>query len=100
MRSEAIGYSSDGDTVALAEVTAAARQALTIRCSPTLLPADPDDCPTPLRLAIMMRAASLLLRRDSPSGIVSFSPDSVFRVNRFDADVDELIAEFVVPFVA
>lgn len=65
------------------------------RLDPDLLPEDVGVCPDGVRLGIMMRALSLYMRRMSPTGVVAFSPENVFRVNRMDADVDQQIARYL-----
>lgn len=98
MRDEAIGGAPD-DAGALNEVTEAATASIRSRLSTALLPVDVNDCPPDLRLGIMCRAAALYMRRDSPTGIVSFSPDAVIRINRLDADVEALIAPYMMAMV-
>lgn len=64
------------------------------RLDAELVDPEGEECPDSVALAIMIRALSLYVRRDSPSGIISFSPDNVIRVNRMDADVDQLIQRY------
>lgn len=82
------------DDPALDDVTASATTVIRAWLDITLLPDDVDDCPNSVRQAIIMRAAALYVRRDSPTGIITFSETDVFRVNKFDADVDFLIAPY------
>lgn len=44
--------------------------------------------------ALYMQAARIWKRRDTPEGVINWGPDGVVRVNRFDADVVELLEPF------
>lgn len=44
--------------------------------------------------ALLMQAARIWKRRDTPEGVIHWGPDGVVRVNRFDADVQELLEPF------
>lgn len=46
--------------------------------------------------AHVLAAARLWKRKDTPEGIIDFGGAGVIRVGRFDADVEDLLAEFVV----
>lgn len=44
--------------------------------------------------ALLMQCARIWKRRDTPEGVIHWGPDGVVRVNRFDADVQELLEPF------
>jgi len=57
---------------------------------PAKLPDDPDLCPRTVARAIVLEAARLLYRRQSPHGMAAFG-DVALRLRSVDIDVEKLI---------
>jgi len=55
----------------------------------------PDAWPADVRQAVIMQAARLWKRRTTIEGVTSFGQDFAIRVNRFDPDIDSLLAPYV-----
>jgi hypothetical protein len=54
----------------------------------------PDPATADVRLAVTMQVARLLQRRRTPEGIMQFGGEVAIRVNRFDPDIDRLLAPY------
>lgn len=81
----------EGDELALLErVLAAVLEGVALEC--TL----PDEGSPSIDQAIIMQTARLWRRRDSVDGVAAFNNDfGPIRVNRFDSDVQALLAPYM-----
>lgn len=77
-----------GELVAL-EATIDAVESAVARSHTVPDPMEPD-----FKQAVLMQSVRLWLRRQSATGISQFGPEFVVRVNRFDPDIDDLLAPF------
>jgi hypothetical protein len=91
-------------TVAVASVNATARR----RCLDVLFDSDGDGedddpiiLPSDLKLGLIMQAARLYRRSETPDGIAGFADEgTAVRVVRFDPDIDAQLIDFLKPQVA
>ena len=60
---------------------------------PNKLPDDDNQCPRSVARAIVLEAARLMYRKQTPHGIAAF-PDVALRLRTVDADVEKLLAPY------
>jgi hypothetical protein len=63
------------------------------KIDPNKLPEDDDLCPRAVSRAIVLEAARLWYRKQSPHGVAAFA-DVAVRLRTVDADVEELLRSF------
>lgn len=88
---QAVGEGVDTDLIP--EVIADASATIYERIDPDKLPENVDECPRSIARAIVLEAARLLFRRQSPHGMAAFG-DVALRLRSVDADVQLLIEPY------
>lgn len=88
---QAVSMVTDVDLVDDMVADAAAK--LYEQIDPGKLPENPDECPRSLHRAIVIEAARLLFRTQSPHGIAAFGEIAV-RLRTADVDVETLLAPY------
>jgi hypothetical protein len=53
--------------------------------------------PAPIAEATLLLANRRFMRRDSPEGVSGWSSEGAVRVSRFDPDIEDLVARYVIP---
>lgn len=53
--------------------------------------------PEPIVEATLLLANRRFMRRDSPEGVAGWATDGAIRVSRFDPDIEDLVAPYVIP---
>lgn len=76
--------------VHLAALVDVATESILARIDTDKLPAD-ESCPATIRQAIIMHAARLMMRADSPTGSPAYGDGTPTPVQVSDADVDALL---------
>lgn len=88
---QAVSALTDEDLVD--DMVADASAKLYEQIDPGKLPDDVDECPRSVHRAIVIEAARLLFRTQSPHGIAAFG-DIAVRLRTADVDVETLLAPF------
>lgn len=81
------------DTELIDDLVADASASIYETIDPGKLPEDTDECPRTLARAIVLEAARLLYRRQSPHGMASFGEIGL-RLRSADVDVDRLVQPY------
>lgn len=89
---------TDAETVELARVLGAVRSK--IGATHALPDAPTDDQLSAWEEAQLLAGARLWKRQDTPEGVIGLGAESVIRVGKFDADVDDLLSEFLIWAIA
>lgn len=81
------------DATLIPELVADASSWVYGQIDPNKLPEDTDECPRDVARAIVLHAARLLYRRQSPHGLAAFN-DIAVRLRTVDADIEALLARW------
>jgi hypothetical protein len=84
------------DDVAIDQALSAVKVAIVARC-PTLATA---ACPPDALYACLLWTNRVLVRRQSPEGIVGIADLGAVRIMRTDADIDQMLSPWIEPVIA
>lgn len=90
---ESAGALSAADEAMLDEMVADAADAVYRSIDPNKLPDDVNLCPRSVSRAIVLTAARLMYRKQSPHGVAAFA-DVAIRLRTVDVDVEMLLGPF------
>lgn len=94
-----IGSAADPDTlddVAIDQALLAVKQAVVARC-PTLATA---ACPADVSYGTLLWTNRLLVRRQSPEGVVGIADLGVATIAAFDRDIAQMLSPWIEPVIA
>jgi len=87
------GATMQVDTQILDEVFADASATIFQQLDPEKMPTDPEECPRSVARAIVLEAARLLFRAQSPHGVAAFGEVAI-RLRTADVDVERMIEPY------